>query len=191
MTFGILTTIAACVPLSHVSGGGGDFAKQIPPVVIPVLLFSLVESKLILPSHLKHVRPRGKNIGGFGRFQKGIADGMERFVDRVYIPILKVAVRYRFSVLALFIALAMAMAGYWAGGRMGFASFPAVENLRISADLNLPNDLPIERTHAYIERITAATEILKKEYTDPKTGETLIRNAVSYTHLTLPTSDLV
>ena len=181
VTFGILTTIAAFVPLSHVSGGWGDFAKQIPPVVIPVLLFSLVESILILPSHLKHVRPRGKNIGGFGRFQKGIADGMERFVDRVYIPILKVAVRYRFSVLALFIALAMAMAGYWAGGRMGFASFPAVENLRISADLNLPNDLPIERTHAYIQRITAATEILKKEYTDPKTGETLIRNVARIT----------
>ncbi|MCX8239988.1 MAG: efflux RND transporter permease subunit, partial [Akkermansiaceae bacterium] len=181
VTFGILTTIAAFVPLSHVSGGWGDFAKQIPPVVIPVLLFSLVESKLILPSHLKHVRPRGKNIGIFGRFQKGVADGMERFVDHVYIPILKVAVRYRFSVLALFIALAMAMAGYWASGRMGFASFPAVENLRISADLNLPNDFPIERTHAYVERITAATEILKKEYTDPKTGETLIRNVARIT----------
>ena len=181
VTFGILTTIAAFVPLSHVNGGWGDFVKQIPPVVIPVLLFSLVESKLILPSHLKHVRPRGQNIGVFGRFQKGVADGMERFVDRVYVPTLKVAVRYRFSVLAFFIALAMAMAGYWAGGRMGFASFPAVENLRISADLNLPNDLPIERTHAYVERITAATEILKKEYTDPKTGETLIRNVARIT----------
>ena len=64
---------------------------------------------------------------------------------------------------------------------MGFASFPSVENLRISADLNLPNDLPIERTHAYIERITAATETLKKEYTDPGTGETLIRNVARVT----------
>ncbi|MEN8866165.1 MAG: efflux RND transporter permease subunit [Akkermansiaceae bacterium] len=181
VTFGILTTIAAFVPLSHVSGGWGDFAKQIPPVVIPVLLFSLVESKLILPSHLKHVRPRGKNIGVFGRFQKKFADGMEWFVDHAYTPILKVAVVHRCSVLALFVALAMAMIGYWAGGRMGFASFPSVENLRISADLNLPNDLPIERTHAYVERITAATEILKKEYTDPGTGETLIRNVARVT----------
>ncbi|MEN8784669.1 MAG: efflux RND transporter permease subunit [Akkermansiaceae bacterium] len=181
VTFGILTTIAAFVPLSHVSGGWGDFAKQIPPVVIPVLLFSLVESKLILPSHLKHVRPRGKNIGVFGRFQKKFADGMEWFVDHAYTPILKVAVVHRCSVLALFVALAMAMIGYWAGGRMGFASFPSVENLRISADLNLPNDLPIERTHAYVERITAATEILKKEYTDLGTGETLIRNVARVT----------
>lgn len=181
VTFGILTTIAAFVPLSHVSGGWGDFAKQIPPVVIPVLLFSLVESKLILPSHLKHVRPRGAKIGAFGRFQKKFADGMEWFVDHAYTPILKKAVLHRFSVLALFVALAMAVIGYWAGGRMGFASFPSVENLRISADLNLPNDLPIERTHAYVERITAATEILKKEYTDPGTGETLIRNVARVT----------
>lgn len=181
VTFGILTTIAAFVPLSHVSGGWGDFAKQIPPVVIPVLLFSLVESKLILPAHLKHVRPRGNKIGVFGRFQKKFADGMEWFVDHVYTPVLKIAVRYRLSVLALFVALALAMTGYWAGGRMGFASFPSVENLRISADLNLPNDLPIERTHAYVERITAATEVLKKEYTDPGTGESLIRNVARVT----------
>ena len=181
VTFGILTTIAAFVPLSYVSGGWGDFARQIPPVVIPVLLFSLVESKLILPAHLKHIRPRGPDISVFGRFQKKFADGLEWLVDHAYTPILKTAVRFRFSVLALFIALAMAMIGYWAGGRMGFASFPSVENLRISADLNLPNDLPLERTHAYVERITAATEILKKEYTDPGTGETLIRNVARIT----------
>ena len=181
VTFGILTTIAAFVPLSYISGEWGDFARQIPPVVIPVLLFSLVESKLILPAHLKHIRPRGPNISFFGSFQKKFADGLEWLVDHAYTPILKTAVRFRFSVLALFIALAMVIIGYWAGGRMGFASFPSVENLRISADLNLPNDLPLERTHAYVERITAATEILKKEYTDPGTGETLIRNVARIT----------
>ena len=181
VTFGVLTNIAAFVPLSHVSGGWGDFAKQIPPVVIPVLLFSLVESKLILPAHLKHVRPRGAEIGRFGRFQRGFADGMEWLVHHAYTPLLKVAVRYRFTVLALFIAMAMAMVGYWAGGRMGFASFPSVENLRISADLNLPNDLPIERTHAYVQRITAATETLKEEFKDPGSGESLIRNVARVT----------
>ena len=181
VTFGILTTIAAFVPLSHVSGGWGDFAKQIPPVVIPVLLFSLVESKLILPAHLKHVRRREGKINPVGRLQKRFADGLEWLVDHLYTPLLRLAVRFRFSVLALFVAMAMAMIGYWAGGRMGFASFPSVENLRISADLNLPNDLPFERTQACVDRITAATEILKKEYTDPGTGETLIRNVARVT----------
>ena len=64
VTFGILTTIAAFVPLSHVSGGWGDFAKQIPPVVIPVLLY--------------HLEPQG-GIGScrFGRW----TSERERFLE--------------------------------------------------------------------------------------------------------------
>lgn len=56
VTFGALTTIVAFLPLFFFEGAWGDFAKQIPPIVAPVLLFSLVESKLILPAHLKHLR---------------------------------------------------------------------------------------------------------------------------------------
>ncbi|MEC8906377.1 MAG: efflux RND transporter permease subunit, partial [Verrucomicrobiota bacterium] len=73
VTFGILTTIAAFVPLLYFEGRWGDFAGQIPPIVAPVLLFSLVESKLILPSHLKHITPRGNDLNAVGRFQKRIA----------------------------------------------------------------------------------------------------------------------
>ncbi|NIP94446.1 MAG: efflux RND transporter permease subunit, partial [Akkermansiaceae bacterium] len=46
VTFGILTTIVAFLPLLFFDGMTGDFARQIPFVVAPVLLFSLVESKL-------------------------------------------------------------------------------------------------------------------------------------------------
>ena len=56
VTFGVLTTIVAFVPLLFFEGMTGTFAKQIPFVVAPVLLFSLVESKLVLPAHLKHLR---------------------------------------------------------------------------------------------------------------------------------------
>ena len=67
VTFGILTTIVAFLPLMYFDGSWGDFAKQIPPVVAPVMLFSLIESKLILPSHLKHLRVgRPKRLNTFG-----------------------------------------------------------------------------------------------------------------------------
>ena len=83
VTFGALTTMVAFVPLMFFEGTWGDFAKQIPPVVAPVLLFSLVESKLILPSHLKHLQiPTRPNM--FVRFQSRIADGLESFVEHVY-----------------------------------------------------------------------------------------------------------
>ena len=102
----------------------------------------LVESKLILPAHLKHVRLRGDKLGFFGRFQKAVARSLERFVDDRYQPSLEFAVRHRVAVIAVFIAMGLAMAGYVMGGRMGFSSFPSVENLKVTASLNLPNDLP-------------------------------------------------
>ncbi len=181
VTFGILTTIVAFLPLSFIDGRWGDFAKQIPPVVAPVLLFSLVESKLVLPAHLKHVRPRGEHAGPFARFQMRISAGLEWAVTHVYQPSLEFAVRHRASVLALFIAMGLAMWGYCKGGRMGFASFPSVENLKVTASLNLPNNLPIERTGEYVQQISEATETLKKDFVDPGTGESLIQNVARVT----------
>ena len=181
VTFGVLTTVVAFLPLLFFEGRWGDFAGQIPKVVAPVLLFSLIESKLILPAHLKHVRLRGESLGFFGRFQKAIARSLERFVNRMYQPSLKFAVRHRVAVLAVFIAMGLAMGGYVKGGRMGFSSFPSVESLKVTASLNLPNDLPIERTGEIIDRITAATEKLKGEFVDPGTGRTLIQNVAAVT----------
>ena len=65
VTFGIITTIVAFIPLMFLTGHEATYAKQIPPIIAPVLLFSLIESKLILPSHLKHVKVRRKKLGLF------------------------------------------------------------------------------------------------------------------------------
>lgn len=175
VTFGVITTAVAFVPLMFFEGTWGDFAKQIPPIVAPVLLFSLVESKLILPAHLKHIRIRpGKNL--FSRFQESIANALERFIVKVYQPSLKVAVANRYSVLAVFTTMGLLMAGYCIGGRMGFQSFPSVDTTRLTATLSLPGDVTVEVTDRYIRRIVAAVDQLKEEFVDPLTGEPLVRN---------------
>jgi multidrug efflux pump subunit AcrB len=175
VTFGALTTMVAFLPLLFFDGTWGDFAKQVPPVVAPVLLFSLIESKLILPSHLKHLR-RDRGNGLFTRFQKKIAGGLETFIERVYQPTLNLAVRHRATVLASFAAMALAMTGYCMGGKMGFSSFPTVDRQRITAVLDLPDDTPLESTVKYMDRITASMNQLKTEFVDPGTGESLIRH---------------
>ena len=53
-TFGVLTTIAAFGPLMFVGGMVAPFFEAMAFVVMLCLLFSLVESKLILPAHLVH-----------------------------------------------------------------------------------------------------------------------------------------
>jgi len=44
VTFGVLTTVAAFMPLLMIEGVRGKIFAQIPMIVIPVLLFSLIES---------------------------------------------------------------------------------------------------------------------------------------------------
>lgn len=175
VTFGVITTIVAFLPLLYFDGVWGDFAKQIPPIVGAVLIFSLVESKLILPAHLKHIRIKPKtNI--FSRFQTSIANSLERFVEKVYQPSLKFAIANRFSVLALFTTMGLLMAGYCIGGRLGFQSFPSVDTARLTATLAFPGDVPVEITDRYIRRIVGAVDQLKEEFVDPGTGEPLVRN---------------
>jgi multidrug efflux pump subunit AcrB len=175
VTFGIITTIVAFLPLLYFDGVWGDFAKQIPPVVGTVLVFSLLESKFILPAHLKHIKIKPSN-NLFSRFQTRIANGLERFVENVYQPSLGFAVSHRWSVLAVFMTMGLIMAGYCVGGRMGFQSFPTVDTTRLTAIFALPGDTPLEVTDRYIRRIVGAVDQLKEEFVDPGTGEPLVRN---------------
>jgi multidrug efflux pump subunit AcrB len=175
VTYGALTTIVAFVPMLFFQGTWGDYAKQVPPVVASVLLFSLLVCKLCLPTHLKHIKFTARE-NAFDRFQKRITDGLDQFVGRVYEPSLHWAIRHRATVLASFVAMGLLMAGYCLGGRMKFVSFPSVDSRRITAILRLPEDTPLETTAKYVERISAALEKLKQEFTDPKTGDSLVRN---------------
>ncbi len=175
VTFGALTTIVAFIPLLYFDGTWGNYAKQVPPIVAPVLLFSLIESKLILPAHLKHLRrePR-KNF--LARIQTVIAGGLERFIRRVYQPLLEIAVHHRASVVAAFISGGLLMAGYCMSGRMKFIEFPQVDTQRISCDLEMPNNTTLETTQQYLDRIEAAVHQLQREYVDPGNGESIVQN---------------
>ena len=181
VTFGVITTIVAFLPLLVWNGHWASWAKQIPPVVAPVLAFSLVESKLILPAHLKHVRAGRKRLSRFARFQRSVAGGLEWFVEHVYTPSLGFAVRHRYSVVAVFFAMAMLMAGYWKSGRLGFVSVPTVDRSRITASIDLPTETPLETTDLYVKRIAAAVDQLKEEFTDGDTGNSLILNTYTET----------
>lgn len=54
-TFGVLTTIAAFSPMLWIENELAEILAGFSAVVIFALIFSLIESKLILPSHLSFV----------------------------------------------------------------------------------------------------------------------------------------
>ncbi len=181
VTFGVLTTVAAFVPLTMVGGFRGAVWAQIPAVVIPVLIFSLIESKLVLPAHLKYVKPRAPKKRDFWlwRVQQGLADGLEQLVESIYQPILALCIRYRYATLAVFlVALAIAVS-LVVGGWMRFIFFPRVQSETARATLVMPAGTPIEVTDGHIQRMTLAAMELRGRYTDNETGESVIRDILS------------
>ena len=188
VTFGALTTVVAFFPMMFFDGNWGDYARQVPPIVAMVLLFSLVESKLILPAHLKHLRYK-RPTGWLSRAQNGVAKLLQTFISTVYAPLLRVSIRNRWAVLSCFGSLALMVAGYCLSGKMKFVPYPTVDTTRISAMLSLPSNTPMEVTQRYVERITDALRVLQKEAVDPVTGESMVGNIVTLAGASRPGRD--
>ena len=91
--FGVLTTIAAFSPMLWINSELAKVLAGFSAVVIFALIFSLVESKFILPSHLAQIesKPR-RNI--ITRIQGKAQQMLQAFNLRVYKPVLEHALNY-------------------------------------------------------------------------------------------------
>lgn len=175
VTFGVLTTVAAFFPLLMIDGARGKIFAQIPLVVIPVLLFSLIESKFVLPSHLQHMKLRKKR-NFLTRIQQKISRGLELFIEKVYSPILNVLLNWRYLTLAFFIAVLILTISFVVSGRYKYTFFPRIQSEVITATLKMPEGTAIEITEKYLNRILETAEILKQKYIEPDTKEPLIQH---------------
>jgi multidrug efflux pump subunit AcrB len=179
VTFGILTTAAAFLPLAFQTGRGSWYAA-IPLVVIPVLLFSLIESKFILPAHLKHVKMRTeKNTSRLSKLQQKIANSLEVMIAKVYQPILAQAMRWRYAAWTAMFACLILVIGTIAAGHTKFVFFPRVQSEVATATLVMPAGTAFESTDRIISAMTMHAKDLQEEYRDAETGESVIRNVYS------------
>lgn len=179
VTFGILTTAAAFLPLAFQTGRGSWYAA-IPLVVIPVLLFSLIESKFILPAHLKHVKMRTeKNTSRLSKLQQKIANSLEVMIEKVYQPILAQAMRWRYAAWTAMFASLILIIGTIAAGHTKFVFFPRVQSEVATATLVMPAGTAFESTDRIISAMTMHAKDLQEAYRDAETGESVIRNVYS------------
>ena len=168
VTFGILTTVVAFVPLLFIEGAREQLSS-VSIVAIAVLVFSLVESKLILPAHMRRI-PAAGGGSGVARLQRRFADGIERAAAGLYQPLLAHALRHRYLVLALFAGGAIVVASALAGGRIPFVFFPRIHSEIARATLLMPPGTPFEVTREHVERISAEAERLRERYAGSAAG---------------------
>jgi multidrug efflux pump subunit AcrB len=166
--FGVMTTIAAFVPIIFVPGQIGSLFSVIGIVVCLALSFSLVESMLILPSHLAHrTRARDVKHGALMNrwlgFQNRLAGGLENFAERRYGALLSRSLPWRYSVLSAGAAVLIVIGGMILSGRIGFQFFPGIEGNEITASLTMPEGIDIEETARAATNIERAAAQLARE----------------------------
>jgi len=156
--FGIITTMTAFTPMLGLSGVSGKIWPNIPLIVIPVLAFSLLQSKLVLPAHLAMLKPSNPNEKkrGLMRLQQIVADGLELFVEKIYTPFLHLALKFRYIVLTVFLALFLLTIIWVASGRVKSMFFPDVETEVVQSKYTLPNGAPYEQSVILTKKIEEA-----------------------------------
>jgi multidrug efflux pump subunit AcrB len=147
-----LTTIAAFLPLILVGGRIGNILGAIPIVIICVILASLVESFLVLPGHLRNAFVHTHKIKP-NSLRARLDRGFEWFRDRVFRPVVVVAVRQRFATVAAAIATLLVAIGLLAGGRLGFVFFPTPEAQIINANVAFAAGTPRARVDAFLTHL--------------------------------------
>jgi multidrug efflux pump subunit AcrB len=186
VTFAIITTVAAFAPLLFVAGRMGKIMKQIPIVVIAVLLMSLVEALLILPAHLSgdgrwFNRIWGRFLGPLERVQARVQKGLQWVIRRPYRRSLDFALEWRYLTVAVALVFLFLSASLVVGGFLKFSLMPKVDADNMVALLTMPQGTPVEQTEAVLARIGDGAVQLAREFDEgnAKDGPSVIKHISS------------
>ncbi|MBT7333689.1 MAG: efflux RND transporter permease subunit [Gammaproteobacteria bacterium] len=178
--FGVLTTVAAFLPLIMVEGRMAGFFAPIGWVVIFALVCSIVESQLILPAHLAH-RKQTEAKSGFGAswniFQGRLASWLENVALHRYMPFVKKVLKLRYISASICLGILILSLSLILSGRVVFGFFPSIEGDRVYAGLELPEGIAAKTTLLTARKIESAAMRLSDDMTaELKLDQPLVRN---------------
>ncbi|MFA0039973.1 efflux RND transporter permease subunit [Vibrio sp. 10N.261.52.A1] len=160
--FGVLTTIAAFSPMLWINNELAKVLAGFSAVVIFALIFSLIESKFILPSHLAQLSVKKPSTSIFAKVQNAAQGGLQWFNLNIYKPILEFALGYKGASLLGFVAVISLAYGMWSNGAIRSALFPEIPGRYITAVIELEDGapLPLQR-QALLQVEQAMTQVEK------------------------------
>ena len=162
-TFGVLTTVMAFAPNLFSSGPTAGATHSMSWVVVFCLLFSLIESKLILPAHLSLMNSRGER----GAPTRWADKKLKNFIETSYKPFLNKAIEYRYSTIAFFVGLLILTGGLFSSGMVRFVFFPDMDMPFLNANVQMlegvPEDMALEVVNEMQSTIWEVNEEIKQE----------------------------
>ena len=162
VTVGVLTTILAFLPLYFTEGFFGDILWVVPVVVIGVLVMSLVESFLILPAHLSGGRLHPRR-GLLTVVQDALRDGLHWLVEHTYLPVLRVALRFRYATVAVAVAILLVVFGFVRGGHLRAVLFPEIDGDDVSVRVTMVEGTAAVETASVLQHLVDAAYTVRDE----------------------------
>ncbi|MDF2152966.1 efflux RND transporter permease subunit [Vibrio sp. CAU 1672] len=175
-TFGVLTTIAVFAPFLLSSGVDSAFFYGISGVVILCLIFSLIESKLILPAHLAHTHFKPIPPGGRrDRFNQHFFG----FVYGPYRRFVQLCTHWRWSVFALFCGLLAISAALVSANYVRVIPNPKVPTDYPAISIEMNDTVSSEQTINALKTIEAVIQDVESQ-TIKEHGQGMLRDVLSY-----------
>jgi len=166
VVFAVISTMVFFAPMFFLPGEWGPASKGIPVVVCLALGFSLIESLLILPSHLAHMKPEPEipDSGWLTRTRMACAGWLARFANECYRPFLEKCLRNHASVGGFFLVLLCLSLALFGGGYLKSAFFPRVNSDFVVGTVELPQGGAFANSQAMRDRLVTAAEGIKTDY---------------------------
>ncbi|WP_299568585.1 efflux RND transporter permease subunit [uncultured Shewanella sp.] len=161
--FGVLTTVVAFMSIAAIEGKLGQIYAQFGMIVTICLLLSLVESKLILPAHLAHVNTQRNDKKSFwNTIQQAADNGLDWFNNNIYKKVISQALKLRYAVVMVFVALFLLVIGMPFTGGVRVAFFPEIAGDTVVADIRMYNDSSYGQTQTNLMTLEANALALDK-----------------------------
>ncbi|MBN1622237.1 MAG: efflux RND transporter permease subunit [Endomicrobiales bacterium] len=142
----VVTTCIAFVPMLFFEGRFGMFIVFIPIIIFLMLGGSLLESIIILPSHLNiHIPARIKNILRIKNNNNGLNKHWFHDVEDAYGRVLEKVLKHKVLLFTVF-AVLLGVAFYIFKAQMKFVMFPNEETTMLSLDGIAPEDTKKQKT---------------------------------------------
>jgi multidrug efflux pump subunit AcrB len=183
-TIGVLTTMAAFAPMLFIGGVVAGFQEAIAVVVILCLIFSLIESKLILPAHLVGLKIGAKPKSRFqfiGKWQTHIDKNLKLFVANKYRPFLAYCLGQRYLTVSFFLGLLIIAGGAVNSGIARFEFFPNVPSDTVRAEVIVYDGTSAQEMAETLIFIEEAAYTIDEDYRkqNPK-GKGLVKHLLFY-----------
>ncbi|MCC4831708.1 efflux RND transporter permease subunit [Shewanella sp. 10N.7] len=177
-TFGVLTTIAAFIPMIMVSGPMGVIWKSIGMVVILALAFSLIESKLILPAHLAHMKVKKKRppTNVFSKFKVKLNEKLQYFIHNNYRQFLGKCITHRYNVVAAFVGVLILSLALVGSGKVRWVFFPDIPSDFIQVQLEMEEGSSELNTLDVVQKVEEALYAMNDKFAQ-ESGSDVVKHS--------------